>query len=321
VVLLTGFLGAGKTTLLNALLADPAMADTAVAINEFGAVALDQHLIARDEGDVLVLANGCLCCNLAGDTEEAMLQLFARRAEGSVSPFRRLIVEPSGLADPAPLAQAILRNPLMARHMRLAGIVAVVDALFGARHLAQQPESGKQVAMADGIVLSKTDLADAPTLADLQRQIAALNPLAPQLIADHGRVDLREVFPPHFLDPDLPSGPGRALKLRHADAGHAEGTQALVLRHDAPLDWPRLELFLREIRLAHADALLRLKGLVAIDGAEGPLLLQGVHHVLHPPVALAEWPDADHATRLVLILRGADAAPILAAWAALTETV
>jgi G3E family GTPase len=319
VALLTGFLGAGKTTLLNALLAHPAMADTAVAINEFGAVALDQHLIARDEGDVLVLANGCLCCNLAGDAEEAMLQLFARRAEGSVSPFRRLIVEPSGLADPAPLAQAILRNPLMARHMRLAGIIAVVDALFGARHLAQQPECGKQVAMADSIVVTKTDLADAAVLAALLRQFAALNPLAPHLIADHGRLDPRELFPAHFLNPDLPSGPERALPLRHADAGHAGGTQALVLRHDAPLDWPKLEVFLRDVRLGHADALLRLKGLVAIESAEGPLLLQGVHHVLHPPVALAAWPDDDRSTRLVLILRGSGAHSIRAGWAALTQ--
>jgi G3E family GTPase len=318
VVLLSGFLGSGKTTLLNALLRRPALADTAVAINEFGEIALDQHLIARDEGDVLVLANGCLCCNLGGDAEEAVLRLFVRREQGGLPPFRRLIVEPSGLADPAPLAQAILRNPLMARVMRLSGIVGVIDAPFGARHLAEQPESAKQIAIADRIVLTKTDLADA---AELRRQIAALNPLAPVLTATNGAIDPAALFAPDFLAPDLPSSADLPRSPRFAEAvtPHPNETGALILTHDAKLDWPRLETFLHETRLRHAEALLRLKGLVAIQGEDRPLLIQGVHHVLHPPVQLDSWPDTDHATRLVLILRGADPSPIRAAWAALTQ--
>ncbi len=313
-VLLTGFLGAGKTTLLNALLRHPALADTAVAINEFGAVALDQHLVGRPEGDVLVLANGCLCCNLGEDVEAGVMQLFARRADGDLPPFRRLIVEPSGLADPAPLAQAILRNPLMARSLRLSGLVAVVDALFGDRHLNDQPECRKQVALADRIVISKSDLADT---AGLRTRLATLNPLAPIRTATGGAIDPAALFTPDFLDPELPSGADLPRSPRFAEAvTHQEQTEAVVLAHPTPLDWSRFEPWLRSIRLTHADALLRLKGLVALQDSERPLLLQGIHHVLHPPILLEAWPDADRTTRVVLILRGIDPAPIRAAWAA-----
>lgn len=316
VAFVTGFLGAGKTTLINALLRHPDMADTMVAVNEFGAVALDQHLIEGRDGDVLVLANGCLCCNLSGDAEGAMLRLFARREQGAIRPFRRLLIEPSGLADPAPLAQSVLRNPLMARHMRLSGIVAVVDALFGLRHLDEQPECAGQIALADRIALTKTDLADPQAL---RTRLTALNPLAPQVIVEHGLADPAALFAPEWLNPDLPSAAQLPRAWRRAEAGHAGATEAVILTHDAALDWTTLEPWLRGIRLRHAEALLRLKGLVAID-APGPLLLHGVHHVLHPPVALEAWPDDDHATRLVLILRGADPGPIRAAWAEFTKT-
>jgi G3E family GTPase len=293
------------------------MADTAVAINEFGAVALDQHLVGRPEGEVLVLANGCLCCNLGGDVEAGVMQLFARRQAGDLPPFRRLIVEPSGLADPAPLAQAILRNPLMARSLRLSGLVAVVDALFGARHLAEQPECRKQVAMADRIVITKADLAGADALRD---QLAALNPPAPVLTATHGAIEPATLFTPDFLDPDLPSSAELPRARRFAESvTHPDQTEAVVLTHAAPLDWSRFESWLRGIRLTYADALLRLKGLVALQDSDQPLLLQGIHHVLHPPILLEAWPDTDHTTRLVLILRGIDPAPIRSAWAEFTR--
>ena len=316
VAVLSGFLGSGKTTLINAMLRHPALADTAVAVNEFGAVALDQHLIARDEGDVLVLANGCLCCNLGDDAETAVMRLFTRRDEGGLPPFRRLLVEPSGLADPAPFAQAILRNPMMARVMRLSSIVTVVDALFGAQHLAQQGEAVGQVALADRIVLTKSDLADPSALRGL---LAGLNPHAPILSAVLGEIDPQAIFAADFLDPDQPPEAVRAVFRADAVAPHAQAAEAVVLGCDHPLDWPALESFLRRLRLGHADALLRLKGLVALRGEGRPLLLQGIHHVLHPPILLDAWPDADHSTRLVLILRGADAATIRSDWAAFIQ--
>ncbi len=316
VVLLSGFLGSGKTTLINAMLRHSAMADTAIAVNEFGAVALDQHLIARDEGDVLVLANGCLCCNLGDDAETAVMRLFTRREEGGLPPFRRLIVEPSGLADPAPFAQAILRNPMMARVMRLSSIIAVVDALFGARHIAQQNEAAGQVAIADRIVLTKSDLADP---ADLRAVLVGLNAHAPILTASHGEIDPHLLFAADFLDPDLPPETIRSALRAESVSPHTRSAEAVVLTCDHPLNWPSLEEFLRRIRLGHADALLRLKGLVAIQGEDRPLLLQGIHHVLHPPILLDDWPDADHSTRIVLILRGLDPANIRSDWTAFTE--
>ena len=161
VALLSGFLGSGKTTLVNALLRDPRLADTAVAVNEFGDVPLDRDLIDHGTDSTVVMANGCLCCNLSGDMEAAVMRLFSRREAGDVPRFKRLIIEPSGLADPAPIAQAILRNPMMARALRLEAIVTTVDAVFGEAQIAKHAETQKQVALADHLVLTKTDLADA----------------------------------------------------------------------------------------------------------------------------------------------------------------
>jgi G3E family GTPase len=204
VLLLTGFLGSGKTTLVNALLKDPRLADTAVAINEFGAVPLDQHLIDEGQDRTVVLANGCLCCNVAGDMEEAVMRIFSRRQAGDLPRFRRLIVEPSGLADPAPIAQAILRNPVMSRHLRLEGIATAVDALFGLSQLERHAESRKQVSLADTLVLTKTDLAEPDIVAELKAKLRALNPAATLIEARHGAVDAAALAPAGFLDPDAP---------------------------------------------------------------------------------------------------------------------
>ena len=201
VALLSGFLGSGKTTLVNALLRDPRLADTAVAVNEFGDVPLDRDLIDHGTDSTVVMANGCLCCNLSGDMEEAVMRLFSRRDAGDVPRFKRLIVEPSGLADPAPIAQAILRNPLMARALRLEAIVTTVDALFAEAQLARHPETRKQVALADRLVLTKTDLADAAASSGCARRCARLNPVAPIVTRKPGRVDAAALFPPAFLDP------------------------------------------------------------------------------------------------------------------------
>ena len=313
VALLTGFLGSGKTTLLNALLQDPRMAETAVAINEFGAVPLDQHLIEHGADQTVVMANGCLCCNLAGDLESAVMRIFTRSRSGALPHFSRLIVEPSGLADPAPIAQAILRNPLMARVLRLDRIVCVVDAIFAERQLAEHPECISQISLADHIVLTKTDLA--PNTETLHARLAELNPLAPVHDVRNGQIDPGRLFSDHFLDvrqtpfPDLP--PHKPAPAPHAHA-HASDIHAVVLTHDRPLDWKRLESWLKRCRLGWADRLLRLKAIVDIEGC--PVVLHGIHHVMHPPVQLDAWPNADHRSRLVMIVRGIDAATIHAGW-------
>ena len=323
VALLSGFLGSGKTTLLNALLQDPRMHGTAVAINEFGAVPLDQHLIQHGDDQTVVMANGCLCCNLAGDLEEAVMRIFSRREAGAVPYFARLIVEPSGFADPAPIAQAILRNPVMSRVLRLDGIITVVDAVFGERQLAEHPECARQIALADRIVLTKTDLADP---ASLRQTLAARNPVAPVLEVRHGEIDPARLFSAHCLDvrttplPDLPAASGAAHHDHHHHH-HGSDSEAIVLAHDAPLEWERLDLWLRRLRLGSSDHLLRLKGIVNIAGSVKPVVIHGVHHVMHPPVQLEAWPDADHRTRIVLILRGLDAGGVRAGWDELTASV
>lgn len=312
VALLSGFLGSGKTTLVNALLRDPRLAGTAVAVNEFGDVPLDHELIDHGADRTVVMANGCLCCNLAGDMENSVMRLFSRREANDVPRFERLIIEPSGLADPAPIAQAILRNPLMARAMRLETIAATVDALFAGVQIARHPETRKQIALADRLVLTKTDLAPADATRRLLAALPGLNPVAPVLTADRGVLDAAALFPPRFLDRDA-AGFEPALRqsgLFAEDPGHASRHASVSLLASVPLDWRAFETWLRGIRLRHADALLRVKGMLNIADVEGPVVIQGVHHVIDAPVTLRAWPSADRRSRLVLI---ADHATIVAA--------
>jgi G3E family GTPase len=297
VVIVSGFLGSGKTTLLNRLLHEPCMADTAVAINEFGTVPLDQHLIDHGADKTVVMANGCLCCNVGGDIEEAVMRIFSRRQSGDLPSFARLIVEPSGLADPAPIAQAILRQPVLSRAMRLEAIVTVVDGMFGLQQLEQYPEALKQASIADVRVVSKGDLADTGAVAARLRAISD----APVLDVSASAADL---FPPGFLRPELGDGSwmARAEAVGHT---HSPEVASVSLVADATLDWGAFDTWLRQIRIRHSDDLLRVKGLLAVAGRARPVVVQGVHHVLHPPTELSAWPDADRRSRLVVIVRGA----------------
>jgi G3E family GTPase len=316
VVLLSGFLGSGKTTLINAALEDLRLADTAVAVNEFGEIPLDHHLIDQGQDRTMILANGCLCCNLAGDMENAVMRIFSRREGGELPPFKRLLVEPSGLADPAPIAQAILRNPLMSRVLRLEAIITAVDAVFAERQLDRQEESRKQILLADRLVLTKTDRADTATIARLRSVLAALNPAAPVLEAVHGKVDPTALFPAGFLDPESAD---HALSAYAPTAGdhpgqHLDDTHAISLIADEPLAWRAFDAWLRAVRIAHGDRLLRLKGFLNVAETTGPLVIQGVHHVLDTPVELAGWPDSDRRTRIVVIAKGLVAGAIEADW-------
>jgi G3E family GTPase len=313
VVLLSGFLGSGKTTLINRLLSEPALAGTAVAVNEFGAMPLDPLLIEHGAEASLVLANGCLCCRLAGDFDDAIMRVFTRRSEGALPDFRRLLIEPSGLADPAPIAQSILRNPVLSRLLRLEAIVATVDALGAPEQLARHPETAKQVALADRLVLTKTDLADARQIGTVRAELRRRNPLAPVFTAADGPA----LLPAGFLDPTAPAERHSALVAEAvaADPAHTESTEAAVLIAETPLRWRPFEAWLRSVRLRPGGAVLRIKGLVSIAGTPGPVLIQGVEHVLHPPVALERWPDDDQRTRLVVISRGLPPGMVAEGWA------
>ena len=319
VALLSGFLGSGKTTLVNALLRDPRMANTAVAVNEFGEVPLDQNLIDHGADRTVVLANGCLCCNLSDDMETAVMRLFSRRENGEVPPFQRLIVEPSGLSDPAPIAQAILRNPVMSRSLRLTTIVTTIDLLFAQAQLARHPETRKQIALADRLVLTKPDLADPSAQEAVSAALHALNPLAPILTAEHGVVDPALLFPADFLDRDaIPSLPAhRSTFLAEAiNPAHTARVVSLSLTADAPLRWQAFDDWLRRIRLGHADQLLRVKAMLNIAGTDGPVVVQGVHHVVNAPVLLRAWPTPDRQSRVVLIADPATIAEAQTSWAA-----
>jgi len=322
VVLLSGFLGSGKTTLVNRLLRDPRLADTAVAINEFGEVPLDQLLIEHGEDRTVVLANGCLCCRLAGDFEDAVMRVFSRRQSGALPRFARLLIEPSGLADPAPIAQAILRNPVMSGVLRLEAIIATVDAVLLEGQLARHPETRKQIALADRLVVTKTDLADPATIERVTPALRRLNRLAPIHHATFGAVDAASLLPRNFIEHT--GSPATQASYRsglHAElievdpaAAHGDETTAESLIADAPLAWRAFDAWLRGIRIGHARQLLRIKGLLNIVDTAGPVVIQCVEHVMHAPVALERWPTPDMRSRIVLLSRGLAPGMIQASW-------
>ena len=298
VFVLTGFLGSGKTTLLNRLLRDPLLADSAVIVNELGDVALDHLLVERVQGEVAVLRSGCVCCALRSDFESTLRELLAKRDEGSIPAFARVVVETTGLADPAPLLQTVDANPLNSHFCRLGAVLTTVDVINAPRQLAAQWEARKQVALADRLLLTKTDLVDAS--AELLTLLADLNPHAAlQRVGAHtATTELLSPVAVHAA-PAAAAGllSGRPISRVHGDV------ESLVLQADAPLDWPRLQQWLAGLRARDGARLLRLKGVVRVAGESDPLLLHGVHHLFHPPVRSPsiDWPPAR--STLVLILR------------------
>ena len=320
VTIVTGFLGSGKTTLLNRLLRHPELADTAVIVNEFGAVGLDHLLMEPAIEDAVLLANGCICCTVRGDIADTLDLLWERRASGALPPFRRIAIETTGLADPAPVAHALLAGPGARFACRLDGIVTTVDALHGSAQLARQPEARAQVALADRVLLTKTDLAEPAAIARAEAAIAALNPGAPIRHVMAGAADPADVF-------DLGPEAGRIAAWlgegRHAGHGHLpfrHGAQvtATVLRSDRPVAWEKVALWLDSLLSLQGEKVLRVKGLVRIPGEDRPVVVQAVHHVPHPPAFLAGAAAAATGTRIVVIARGLSAAGLRTSFAVAT---
>jgi len=301
VSVITGFLGSGKTTLLSRLLRDPAFARTAVIINEFGAVGLDHLLVESSDEQILLLEGGCVCCSVRGDLVRTAGDLLARRAAGDVTPFERIVIETTGLADPAPIVHALMTDRDIAEALRLEAVIATVDAAAGAATLDAHPESVKQAALADCIVVTKSDLAD-PAANGLAERLEALNPAAPKLPAVRGAVDAARLFQcghdPARFDPALYEMPAH----RHG------GINTFCLRREEPLHAVTLSLFLQLVAEHCGAKLLRLKGLVdVVESPCGPAVIHGVQHVFHPPAWLDAWPDNDRGTRIVVISQGLDA--------------
>ena len=298
VSVITGFLGSGKTTLLSRLLRDPALERTAVIINEFGAVGLDHLLVESSDEQILMLEGGCVCCKVRGDLVRTAGDLLARRAAGAVPAFERIVVETTGLADPAPIVHALMTDRDVAESLRLGSVIATVDAAAGVETLDAHPQSVKQAALADRIVITKTDLAD-PAANGLAARLQALNPGAPKLTALHGAVDASRLFD------------GRARNdpaLYEAPAHHHGGIDTFCLRRNEPLHAATLSLFLQVVAEHCGARLLRLKGLVDVVESPGrPAVIHGVQHVFHPPAWLDAWPNEDRSTRIVVISQGLDA--------------
>jgi G3E family GTPase len=325
---LTGFLGAGKTTLLNRLLKDPALADTAVLINEFGEIGIDHLLVERVDGNVVQLTTGCLCCTVRGDLVDALEKLLRGRDNGRVA-FGRVVIETTGLADPAPVLHTIMLHPYLVMRFRLDGIVTLVDAVNGLATLDAQAESVKQAAVADRIVLSKTDLLDTAARRDakdrLVARLRALNPGAPILDAAAGEATAAQLLNCGLYDPDqkIPdvkrwlAAEAHAATHEHAHAQHAHGhdpnrhderIRAFAYATDTAIGESAFAMFLDLLRSAHGPNLLRLKGIVKIaEDPDRPVVIHGVQHVFHPPAQLDAWPDDDRRTRMVFIVR--DIAP------------
>jgi G3E family GTPase len=314
--LITGFLGSGKTTLLNGLLAHPGMADTAIIVNEFGEIGLDHLLIETAFEDAVLLRSGCICCTVRGDLVDTLLALHARRARGEIPPFGRVAIETTGLADPAPILHTLMSDPGVAALYRLDRIVTTVDAVNAAAALDTQYEAAKQVAVADRLVLTKTDLAAEAQQMRIRARLAALNPTAPVIAVVQGRLDPATLFAPDTA-PSEERDARLAGALQSAAHDHAEdededeaahqarhhGISSVAITHDAPISWPALQAWLGALAAFKGPDLLRVKGIVNVSGRSGPVVIHGVQHSFHPPVELARWPDADRRSRLVFIAR------------------
>jgi G3E family GTPase len=310
---LTGFLGAGKTTLLNRLLKDEALADTAVIINEFGDVALD-HLLVEYIGDNMVLLqSGCLCRTMRGDLVDA-LETLLRDLDNRRCTFRRVLLETTGLADPAPVLHTAMAHPYLVQRYRLDGVVTVVDAINGETTLDEHPEAVKQAAMADRIVLTKTDLADARQREGILKRLRALNPAAAILDAAKDEATAERLLNCGLYDPERKIPDVKKWLAAEAYAGddhhhhdvnrHDEHISSFVLTADAAIPAGTLDMFLELLRANYGAQLLRLKGIVKLaEMPDTPVVVHGVQHVFHPTARLERWPDDDHRTRLVFITR------------------
>ena len=314
--LVTGFLGSGKTTLLNRLLRAPQLARTAVLVNEFGEVGLDHLLLEKIDAETVLLPSGCVCCTIRGDLAEAIRSLFSRRERGIIPRFDRLAIETTGLADPAPIVSTLLAEPVLRHHFRLGNVIATVDAVNGARQLAEHPESVKQAAIADRIVLTKTDLAEVARVAHLRAALSRLNPTAPILDAASDPLAPDELMASDVYDPTHRSAEVRRWLDEEARAAtdggqhhhdpnrHDRAIHAFCLTFPEPLEWTGFGIWLTMLLHAHGARVLRVKGILNVAGLSTPVVIHGVQHVVHPPAHLEAWPDADRRSRIVFIVRG-----------------
>lgn len=305
---LTGFLGSGKTTLLNRLLREPSLRDTAVVVNEFGEVPLD-HLIVRGvSGEMIVLANGCICCKVRTDLAEALVEMLDRADRGLVPDFRRVVIETTGLADPVPVLGTLEHHPVVRHHVRPGLVVATVDAMHAFTTPQGATEEIHQVSAADWIVLTKTDLVPAERQISVADALLALNPLARLLIGAEAAADCIVKAMAEFV-PSAPTTAQGALSWKgtHAPTEHTHGRiDSISITLEQPIDLLAFGVWLSALLHAHGEHVLRLKGILNVRDSEQPVFVNAVRRMLHQPLHLNAWPDADRQSRLVFIVDGLD---------------
>ena len=324
VTVLTGFLGSGKTTLLAKLLLRPELADSAVLVNEVGEVAIDHHLVRKVRDEMVVMANGCLCCRVRSDLVDALRGLLFNRGRNSVARYPRVFIETSGLAEPAPVLHALTNDPYVLQHYRLDGIVATVDAMFGASQLDRHRESVKQAAVADRLVVTKADLASKETRTALATRLRQINPGSPLLFAQHG-----EISPSEILNTDLASAARNSWQAKRwiaADrytkfgfkagvkappaAEHDDKVRSFVMHAERPLAPQRLLAVLEMLCAVYGDKILRVTAILTLEGPEEPQILHIVQHMVYPLIRLDAWPDDDRRSSLVFIVHDLDPAHV-----------
>jgi G3E family GTPase len=341
---LTGFLGSGKTTLLSKLLRHPGMAETAVIINEFGEIGLDdllvqgqllEHVDPAAQTQFVKMNAGCLCCTVRGDLEVALRDMYLKRVRGEIPPFKRVVIETTGLADPAPILHTLMDDPVLAAYYRLDGVVTTVDAVNAMDQLDREQECIKQIAVADRVLLTKTDIATPDMRARLEARLKAINPGAPLFEVHQGEIEPKHILEAGLYNPDTKTADVRrwlndeayAQTKAHAhdhhhhdhahdhDHGHDhhhahedvnrhdDRIRAHCLLIDAPLEWDVVAAWLGALAQSRGPDLLRMKGIVHVAGEATPIAVHGVQHLFHPPARLPQWPDADRRSKFVFIVR------------------
>jgi G3E family GTPase len=311
VAVLTGFLGSGKTTLLNHLLAHPSMCDAAVIVNEFGEIGIDHQLIRSSNENTILLGSGCICCVVRGDLVDTMRDLLVQRNRGDIPAFRRLVIETTGLADPAPLLHTLMSMPVAARY-RLDTVATTVDGVLGATTLEGHYEAVKQAALADRIFITKTDLADAVTLAGLEERLSRLNPAAACRRIANGEAEPDEIFGEMIYDParrivdverwlqaEKLAKPGEGLPSGRHDAK----IKTFALTFAQPFEWRTVAAWLDALASTRGEDLLRVKGVMNIVDAPGPVVVHAVQHLFHPPLMLERWSTPLKRSSIVFITR------------------
>jgi G3E family GTPase len=308
VSIVTGFLGSGKTTLINRLLKRPEMNRVAVIVNELGEIGVDNDLVEVSSEQMMLLNNGCLCCVLRGDLQETLRELFVQRRNGEIIDFDRVIIETTGLADPAPVMQTLLTDTLLLEQFRLDCVVTVVDAVNAMGQLVQFQEPLKQAALADRLVIAKTDLVTETHLEALTARLRELNARAPVRIAINGEIELAYLVDVGLrrTRADLEEVERWLGATEEYEPGHVHdaAVKSFVLRFERAMPWESFTQCLEVLTALRGPDLLRVKGLVNVEGKAGPMVVQGVQHLFHPPLELAAWPGEDRSTRLVFITRG-----------------